>query len=177
MFFEQVFFIILTVEAPSLFETYLKEMDTFTIRVYGFLINDNQEVLVSDERESGLEFSKFPGGGLEYGEGLLEGLKREFDEECGVAIEILHHVYTTDFFVRSVFNGNQVIGVYYLVRHNGMLHGRFSEKRFDFEEGRDPDQVFRWVPLDRLNEQDLTFEMDRAAWRIFMSEKSHGLEF
>jgi len=31
-----------------------------------------------------MQFSKFPGGGLEYGEGLIEGLKREFVEECNV---------------------------------------------------------------------------------------------
>lgn len=152
-------------------------MDTFTIRVYGFLINDTNEVLISDERESGLEFSKFPGGGLEYGEGVLEGLKREFNEECGVEIEILRHIYTTDFFVKSAFNNNQVIGIYYLVRPDGTLRGRFSGKRFDFEDGRDLDQVFRWVPIDQLGEEGLTFEMDRVAWRMFMSEKSHGLEF
>lgn len=152
-------------------------MDRFTIRVYGFLLNENQEVLISDERELGLEFSKFPGGGLEYGEGVLEGLKREFSEECGVDIEILRHVYTTDFFVKSAFNDDQVIGIYYLVRHKGTLHGRFSDRHFDFEQGRNLDQVFRWVSVERLREQDLTFEMDRAAWRVFMSEKSHGLKF
>lgn len=152
-------------------------MDTFTLRVYGFLINNNKEVLVSDERELGLEFSKFPGGGLEYGEGLLEGLKREFSEECGVSIEILYHIHTTDFFVKSAFNDSQVVGVYYLVRNKGPLQGRFSGKRFDFEDGKDLDQVFRWVPVDQLQAQDLTFEMDRAAWRAFLSEKSHGLEF
>ncbi len=152
-------------------------MNGFTVRVYGLLINNKQEVLISDERESGLEFSKFPGGGLEYGEGTLEGLQREFREECGVDIEIGRHIYTTDTFIKSAFIDAQVIGIYYRVKQLGQLKGRFTEKPFDFEEGKALDQVFRWVHLSELHEKDLTFEMDRAAWRAFMSEKSHGFIF
>jgi|SRR5690606_27996083 len=151
-------------------------MDVFTIRVYGILTNDKQEVLISDEREAGLEFSKFPGGGLEYGEGTLEGLKREFNEECGVEIDVLHHIHTTDFFVKSAFNDKQVIGIYYLVKTDETLRGRFSGQRFDFIKNREIDQVFRWVPIGQLCESELTFEMDRAAWRQFMSENSHGFK-
>ena len=150
-------------------------MGKFNIRVYGILINDRQEVLISDEREYGMEFTKFPGGGLEYGEGLSAGLIREFEEECAASIEIIHHIHTTDAFFKSAFNDSQVLGVYYLVRSKEPLNCRFSKKTFDFEYGKEPDQVFRWVPVDKLNEMDLTFEMDRVAWRAFVSEKSHGL--
>ncbi|MBK1441514.1 NUDIX domain-containing protein [Parapedobacter sp. ISTM3] len=152
-------------------------MNKFNIRVYGILINDRQEVLISDEREYGMEFTKFPGGGLEYGEGLREGLDREFKEECGAGIQILRHVHTTDVFFKSAFNDSQVIGVYYLVKNNDSLVCRFSKKPFDFEEGKALDQVFRWVPVSDLKAEDLTFEMDRAAWRVLVSEKSYGLEF
>ncbi|SEL05847.1 NUDIX domain-containing protein [Parapedobacter koreensis] len=152
-------------------------MNNFSIRVYGILINGKQEVLISDEREYGMEFSKFAGGGLEYGEGLLEGLSREFMEECGTNIEILRHIHTTDVFFKSAFSDSQVIGVYYLVRNLAPFVCRFSEKRFDFEAGKEPDQVFRWVPLAELKAADLTFEMDRAAWQVLVSEKSYGLEF
>lgn len=147
-------------------------MSKFNIRVYGILINDRKEVLISDEREYGMEFSKFPGGGLEYGEGLVEGLEREFNEECGTAIHVVRHIHTTDMFFKSAFNDSQVLGVYYLVKNGGPLHGRFSSIPFDFEEGKEPDQVFRWVPHDELDEKDLTFEMDRHAWRAFLSNKS-----
>jgi hypothetical protein len=34
-------------------------------RVYGILINDRQEVLISDEFRFGTYFRKFPGGGIE----------------------------------------------------------------------------------------------------------------
>ena len=41
----------------------------FNIRVYGILINDKKQVLVSDEFIRGGYYTKFPGGGLELGEG------------------------------------------------------------------------------------------------------------
>src|ERR1700748_1807551 len=91
-------------------------MRSFNVRVYGLLINDNNQVLLSDEHEYGMDFTKFPGGGLEYGEGLTEGLKREFMEECAIRVVIDSHFYTTDFFVKSAFNDSQIISVYYTVR-------------------------------------------------------------
>jgi hypothetical protein len=39
-------------------------MKQFNIRVYGLLINDEQQNLLSDEYRSGFAFTKFPGGGL-----------------------------------------------------------------------------------------------------------------
>src|SRR6478735_2216297 len=88
----------------------------FNVRVYGLLINDKNELLISDEQEQGMRFTKLPGGGLEYGEGLIEGLKREFVEECDTDIEVIDHFYTTDFFIKSAFNDSQIISVYYNVK-------------------------------------------------------------
>lgn len=152
-------------------------MEMFTIRTYGILINANHEVLISDERRFGLEFTKFPGGGLTYGEGTVEALKREFKEECGVEIDIIRHVYTTDFFVKSAFNDKQVIGVYYQVSTCETIQRQFSTQRFDFKIDSDVNQVFRWIPVDQLQPHQLTFDTDRMAWRWFMSEKSHGFKF
>src|SRR5471030_532993 len=101
-------------------------MYQFNVRVYGLLINDNNEVLISDEQEYGMRFTKFPGGGLEFGEGTIEGLKREFIEECNAEIEVIGHFYTTDFFVKSAFNNSQVVSVYYLVTNMDTLHLNFK---------------------------------------------------
>jgi len=70
----------------------------FNIRVYGLVLNDKNELLVTDEYCQNRYMTKFPGGGLEFGEGLIEGLQREFIEESGQAIEVISHFYTTDFF-------------------------------------------------------------------------------
>ncbi len=92
-------------------------MYPFNVRVYGLLMNADNEILISDEREYGMSFTKFPGGGLEFGEGLIDGLKREFVEECNVEVEVTSHFYTTDFFVKSAFNDSQIISVYYMVKN------------------------------------------------------------
>ena len=59
-------------------------INRFTIRVYGILFDENKRILVSDEFIRGDYFTKFPGGGLEIGEGTRDCLKREFKEETGV---------------------------------------------------------------------------------------------
>ncbi|MCO4294801.1 NUDIX domain-containing protein [Solitalea sp. MAHUQ-68] len=133
----------------------------FNIRVYGILINENSEVLVSDEFEYGLEFSKFPGGGLEFGEGTVDGLKREFMEECGCEIEIIDHFYTTDFFLESMFGGGQLISIYYIVKNISPLDIRIVEKPFDFEERIELAQCFRWLSLTKIKPEDMTFPIDK----------------
>jgi len=136
-------------------------MYLFNVRVYGLLINDRNEVLISDEQEFGKRFSKFPGGGLEYGEGLIDGLKREFMEECNMDIEVREHFYTTDFFVKSIFNEAQLISVYYLVNNVKPVELVIKSEPFDFDGGGDVLQSFRWVGVKDLKKNDLTFPVDQ----------------
>src|ERR1700733_4670060 len=135
-------------------------MYPFNVRVYGLLVNDQNEVLISDEQEYGIRFTKFPGGGLEFGEGLTDGLKREFLEECNADVEILRHFYTTDFFVKSAFNESQVISVYYLVKNTGPLNLVFKTLVFDFDGEGDILQSFRWVKLSNLGNEVFLFPTD-----------------
>ena len=50
----------------------------FNIRVYGIWIDEDDKVLLSDEFFRDTYMTKFPGGGLELGEGTIDGLKREW---------------------------------------------------------------------------------------------------
>ncbi|WP_207421467.1 NUDIX domain-containing protein [Desertivirga brevis] len=136
-------------------------MYLFNVRVYGLLINEDGKILISDEEEYGVRFSKFPGGGLEYGEGLIDGLKREFMEECEAEVEVLEHFYTTDFFCKSAFNDSQIISVYYLVRPVYPLLLRFKEVIFDFDSDGDIKQAFRWKSVTDLDLDDVTFPTDK----------------
>src|SRR6187549_2467988 len=85
-----------------------------SVRVYGILINEDKQVLVSDEYIRGSYYTKFPGGGLEFGEGTRDCLKREFMEEMNLQVEVGEHIYTTDYFQLSAFRpDDQIISIYY----------------------------------------------------------------
>lgn len=144
-------------------------MYLFNVRVYGILLDDQNRVLISDERTQNVSFTKFPGGGLEYGEGLIDALKREYMEECGAEIEVLRHVYTTDFFEKSSFNHSQILSIYYQVQTIRPLDLDFKQSCFEFEEDQEGDkqEAFRLVSSNILTEDDLTFKTDKVAWRAF----------
>jgi len=143
-------------------------MYQFNVRVYGLLINDSNEILISDEQEYGMQFIKFPGGGLEYGEGLIDGLKREFVEECNVEIEVIRHFYTTDFYIKSAFNDSQIISIYYLVKNITPLDLDFKTTPYDFDSEGDVLQSFRWINLAELKPEDVTFPIDQHVVKLLI---------
>lgn len=146
-------------------------MYRFNVRVYGLLI-ENGNVLVSDEYIKGNYITKFPGGGLELGEGTIECLIREFKEELDLSIEVLDHFYTTDFFVASAFNNSsQVISIYYLVKATGPSNYKVSKKEFDFEKKKEGGQSFRWISLNEIKESNFTFVIDKRVSELLAETK------
>jgi ADP-ribose pyrophosphatase YjhB (NUDIX family) len=135
----------------------------FVIRVYGIIRNAKNEILISDEFQMGMQMTKFPGGGLHFGEGTIDGLKREFKEECnGQEIINLEHFYTTDFYQKALFYENhQLISIYYLANLKDPVCFKISEKSFDFKEMRNGNQSFRWKHVNDLNEVEMTFPIDK----------------
>ena len=146
-------------------------MYPFNARVYGLLINDQNEILITDEQEFGMRFTKFPGGGLELGEGLIDGLKREFVEECNVEIEVISHFYTTDFYIKSAFNESQMISVYYMVKNITPLNLAFKTIAFDFDGEGDVLQSFRWVNMADIHSEDVTFPIDQHVVKLLINNK------
>lgn len=127
----------------------------FNVRVYGALIC-RDHILISDEKVKDFSFTKLPGGGLEFGEGTLECLKREFMEEAALKVRVVRHLYTTDFFQVSAFNkDHQVVSIYYLVEALG-LNGPSPVI------SQEEDQNFRWISLSDLSEEDFTFPIDKG---------------
>jgi len=100
---------------------------------------------------------------------LIDGLKREFLEECNADVEIVRHLYTTDFFVKSAFNDSQVISVYYLVKNTGPLNLIFKTAVFDFDGEGDILQSFRWVKLPNLANEVFLFPTDQHVAKLLMS--------
>ena len=133
----------------------------FTIRVYGILMNELRQVLVSDEFIRGHYYTKFPGGGLEFGEGTRDCLKREFKEEMDLEVEIGDHLYTTDFFQMSAFNSShQIISIYYAARALEPIKAPLRSKPFDFDE--------REMEVYRKNSETETFRF--IDWNLFSAE-------
>jgi 8-oxo-dGTP diphosphatase len=146
------------------------EINRFNIRVYG-LLTDAGKVLVTDEFRLGILMTKFPGGGLKFGEGTIDCLKREFREELSSDIEQISHYYTTDFFQPTTLLSTtmQLINIYYHVRIGKPYHFRTTVKRFDFPEIIDGAQCFRWLKIDELSEDDFTFPIDKKMVRRIQS--------
>lgn len=129
----------------------------FNIRVYGLLKNDQGDVLLSDEHRFGRSFTKFPGGGLEWGEGIKDCLVREFKEELNLEIEVGDMFYCTDFFQESAFNENdQLISIYYWVERTKGVFGKELPTTLT-----DAEEQPRWKPLESISAKDLTFPVDK----------------
>ena len=142
----------------------------FSIRVYGILINERKQVLVSDEFIRGGYYTKFPGGGLEFGEGTRDCLIREFKEEMDLHVEVGDHLYTTDFFQMSAFNPeHQIISIYYKVQALEEISVPLREKPFEFD-GRQMDvyrrtgetETFRFIPWNLFSGDAVTLPIDKV---------------
>ncbi len=141
----------------------------FNIRVYILLLDESKtSVLLSDEIIGGKYFTKFPGGGLEYGEGIIDCLHREALEELGQEVEVVRHFYTTEFLQISRFiPGDQIVSVYYeccLPKNTAgrrLPSFRVTNKKFDFVEMKEREESFRWQTFKKLNKEEMSFPIDQ----------------
>ena len=145
-----------------------------TVRVYGVLINEKQQVLVSDEYIRGGLFTKFPGGGLELGEGTRDCLKREFKEEMNLLVEVGDHIYTTDYYQPSAFReGQQILSIYYYAHALEPISVPLRDKPFDFDEDqlkiydeKNEIETFRFIGWNEFNEDSMTLPIDKIVARM-----------
>ncbi len=137
-------------------------MDTmivsYNLRVYCLLIVDNQ-ILLTDEYRAGMIMTKFPGGGLEKGEGLADCLIREFEEELAISIEVGKLYYVNEFLQVSAFNSSQqLISFYYIVETK---ERDLIPAPIELTELKVNEQRFRWVNLNDLDPTTFTFPIDQ----------------
>lgn len=149
------------------------------MRVYGLLINEHHHILLSDECIHGKYFTKFPGGGLEQGEGTRDCLAREFREELGINIEVAEHFYTTDFYQQSAFNpSDQIISIYYLVKSARELNYPTTMERFQFSAEKLEDykihsrmETFRFQKIDDQLLHTVDFPIDKKVAAMLANQK------
>ncbi len=141
----------------------------FNLRVYGVLINDERQVLVADEFIRGGYYTKFPGGGLEFGEGTRDCLRREFLEEMELNVDVGNHIYTTDYFQLSAFNpAHQIISIYYFAHPLEPIKAPLRTKPFDFDEQQlkvyqatNETETFRFINWDDFSPESVTLPIDK----------------
>jgi ADP-ribose pyrophosphatase YjhB (NUDIX family) len=151
----------------------MEQPGRFIIRVYGLVTRNNDEVLVTDEFQLGQRMTKFPGGGLQFGEGPVECLIREIEEECnGQKIKNIEHYYTTGFFQQALFYPNhQLISIYYTAQLSGEPTFTIANKPFAFDLEEDGSQSFRWVKIKLLNPVEFSFPIDKLVAEKFRENK------
>ena len=131
-----------------------KGISRFNIRVYALIIFKNN-ILLSRELIQNKLIYKFPGGGVEIGEGIVDALQREAKEEMGQHLNHITHFYTTDFFQRSSFDSSeQLISVYFKASLSQHLNNRLKIPVKD-------QPVFEWKRLVDLDEENLHFPIDK----------------
>jgi ADP-ribose pyrophosphatase YjhB (NUDIX family) len=147
-------------------------MALFNIRVYGILIDSNNRILVSDEFIRGNFFTKFPGGGLELGEGTKDCLIREFKEETNLDVTIGEHIYTTDFFQISAFNNkDQIICIYYFVHTKEPIELITQPTPFNFQPHQIADkngtcELLRWIDWKDISEDSVHLPIDKVVVKM-----------
>ena len=151
----------------------------FNVRVYGILINNENQILVSDEYIRGKFYTKFPGGGLEHGEGTLDCLKREFKEEMNLEVEVAEHLYTTDFYQQSAFNPNdQILSIYYFVNpleqitfHLTNSKNNFTKEQLNIYYETSQIETFRFIDLKDLSVEDVSLPIDKIVVELLKTMK------
>lgn len=149
----------------------------FNIRVYGLLVNEYRQVLVSDELIRGAYITKFPGGGLELGEGTRDCLEREFLEEMNLKVKTGAHLYTTDYYQVSAFNpAHQIISIYYIVQPLEPIRVPLRDKPFDFDERElniyaqtGEIETFRFIDWEDFTPECMTLPIDKIAAGLIQS--------
>lgn len=120
--------------------------ERFSCRIYGVL-QRGPDVLLTRSRFIKREFVNFPGGGVELGEAPIAALRREYEEETGIAIRPVRVLYASESAHLSTQQPIQIVSLYWLVERAG------GELRLGGN-GDDVIDLF-WAPIDRVPTEEM----------------------
>jgi 8-oxo-dGTP pyrophosphatase MutT (NUDIX family) len=134
---------------------------------YAVLRNDGSAALVTN-RLSGRYY--FPGGGVEPGERITDGLQREVKEEAGIEVEVgrLAHFAEDFFYYDPLDQAFHALQFYFVCRPRSLA----LSEQFQTDDGEhDP----RWVDVDGLTAEDFHNHGERLL-SLLRAEPSFGRE-
>ena len=132
----------------------------FNVRVYALLEYQGKILIINEPFQNQLIY-KFPGGGLEFGEGTRDCLIREFKEELNLEVEIGAHFYTQDFFQQNAFNAaEQILLIYYKATIT-------AEAMEELKVMDDDIQELIWKPITELNADEMTLAADKIVVDLY----------
>ena len=137
----------------------------WNVRCYALILNPARtHVLVARERfPDGSVGCKFPGGGVESEEFIVDALWRECEEELGRTdgLSWLGHAYTNDFFVRSAFRDDeQILSVYHWMQADHESLAWWDEKPPSVA-ADEPILEMNWEAIETLTPDAMRFPIDR----------------
>lgn len=133
------------------------------VRVYGLLVHEGR-LLLCREKIAGRYYIKFPGGGLEYGEGVEDCVIREFMEETGLQVKAKNLFYLNPDHIPSAFHDErQILSLYYEV---SLASGKNIPTDLS---SREEDMELFWQDLSSLDSADLELILDRRVAEMLRS--------
>ncbi|MEN9638920.1 MAG: hypothetical protein RLZZ262_788 [Bacteroidota bacterium] len=134
--------------------------NTWNLRVYLLIKNSSgNALLVARETIRNHTYTKLPGGGVEWGEGIADAAHREAKEELGCAITLHQQYYFTDYYLPSLFRStDQVVALYYTA---SLIEGQHLENQLRFPAVDGSEQYFEWVKISELEPTEFTLASDR----------------
>lgn len=138
------------------------ELDGFNLRSYGLLI-EKGKVLLSKEWYPHFPegMIKFPGGGVQLGEGVADAVKREFMEELQMPITVKDIFHVPHGFLKSHFDNTQVVSFYWNVTRLGGQVPLSSPREILTDRGTPGRQKFMWIDLKEFDALKMTFPFDQ----------------
>ncbi|MGG3573887.1 NUDIX hydrolase [Bacillus gobiensis] len=146
------------------------EKAVFNYRVAGILIKNGHVLLHKDVND---KHWALPGGRVEITEESQSSIKREFREELGIDIKVDRLLWVVENFFEYDRRSFHEIGFYYniLSDENSLL---VDKESFYGVEGER--LVFKWMPIEKLEEVALYPEFLRTALNNLPKNPEHFVE-
>lgn len=135
------------------------------IGVYGICIVQQELLVVTKNRGPYIHRFDLPGGKLEENETIPDALAREFQEETGYDIDIMHSLGLFDFIIEMPHDKLHHIAAFYNVRIAG-------GQRITTGDGEDSSGAV-WVNIDKFHPGNASPLVMKAVQFIKTNERSH----